>query len=478
MTEPKDKPVTEEAPKDAPPQEREKTPSTVPEASTKGDEKEKAKFKPHKAFSKKAVDKLKGFRYSKENPAILTVLQHEESKSRILKTFIVVSLILGALLAAVFGYHEWKKYDAKARRVAALSSKMAELESVLSKSSGYEREQAALRICALIDDAIDIDYKVKDSFATKKDSLRKIISQSFPVLKLPKGQNFIVPSALIDMAHIPQGRFFMGRRSNESGGGDALPRRAITIPYEFWMARTETTNRQMRGLIPHFHVEQWAGYDLDLPRLPAASIDWHTASIFCKAITEAERDAKRLPEAYEYRLPTEAEWEYACRAGTETYYYWGDEFGDVGAKFSDSLDELAALTFGWKGEKGMAKKDGFLVSAPAGSYSPNSFGLYDMSGNVWEWCYDWYNPSAYRELPDSSPVQLKPLTVKLEKRRAFDAGTYEVDATCKVIRGGSWGNLPSQCRSASRDFTTPDDKNNGVGFRIVLAPVINPPVKR
>ncbi|MDP2816110.1 MAG: formylglycine-generating enzyme family protein [Rectinemataceae bacterium] len=204
---------------------------------------------------------------------------------------------------------------------------------------------------------------------------------------------------------------------------------------------------------------------------PAVMLDWHMATSFCSAITEREKKAGRLPESYEYRLPTEAEWEYACKAGTTTAFFWGNSFGNDGAKFANTFDIKTSRIHKWRTEKGMADNDKYVASSPAGSFKPNAFGLYDMSGNVWEWCYDWYNPRAYKELDIVAPVQTKPVATELEMRGTFDR-PYTIEGTSRALRGGSWGNLPSDCRSAARDSAVPETKDTGIGFRIVLAPGI------
>jgi formylglycine-generating enzyme required for sulfatase activity len=276
------------------------------------------------------------------------------------------------------------------------------------------------------------------------------------------------------MVFVPQGRFTIGRKAEEKGDQDESPRHPVIIAADFWLSRTEITIQQYRSVYTRFRVESWGEYVLDRPYQPAVNMNWHEADEFCRILTTWAREDKLLPDGYVFRLPTEAEWEYACRAGTDTAYYWGDDFGDTGAKFANSLDRYSARRFDWKESKDMAANDGYRVSAPAASFQPNAFGLHDLAGNVWEWCYDWYNPRAYDELPHEAPVQSRPVVADFVRRTPFEGDTYTIATTAKVLRGGSWGNTPHDLRCANRDLYIPNERNNGVGFRVVLAKKIVP----
>jgi formylglycine-generating enzyme required for sulfatase activity len=158
-------------------------------------------------------------------------------------------------------------------------------------------------------------------------------------------------------------------------------------------------------------------------------------------LTATEQAAGRVPTGYQYRLPTEAEWEYCCRAGTTTEWNTGTSLSTSQANFAGGLAN-STYTSG--------------QTAMVSSYAPNGFGLHDMHGNVWEWCLDSF--AAYAPGPLTDPF--------------VTGGAY------RVIRGGSWGGYGSGsaafCRSAIRDYNTPGFADNLIGFRVVLAPVTVP----
>jgi formylglycine-generating enzyme required for sulfatase activity len=175
---------------------------------------------------------------------------------------------------------------------------------------------------------------------------------------------------------------------------------------------------------------------------PVVNVSWNDAMAFCQWLSRKEGKS--------YRLPTEAQWEYACRAGTTTRYYSGDD-PETLAKVGNVPDAAARAQFpNWRFT--IKASDGYVFTAPVGSFRPNGFGLYDMHGNAWEWCSDRYGVKYYAASPVDDPE-----------------GPETGDA--RVLRGGSWGNWPSITRSAERErYAAASLFNYGVGFRVVGTP--------
>ena len=160
----------------------------------------------------------------------------------------------------------------------------------------------------------------------------------------------------------------------------------------------------------------------------ATYVSWEDATEFCKKLS--------VKEGKTYRLPTEAEWEYACRAGTTTKY----GFGDDDSRLGDYAQNWAV---------GNAKNEKYANAV--GQKKPNAWGLYDMHGNVLEWCSDWHGYKYYGESPASDPTGL-------------------ASGWLRVHRGGSWSNTPADCRSANRSVNSPGDRHDSLGFRSALVP--------
>jgi formylglycine-generating enzyme required for sulfatase activity len=194
----------------------------------------------------------------------------------------------------------------------------------------------------------------------------------------------------------------------------------------FWMGRYEVTQGEYNAVMGRNPA--YFGGDTNRP---VEYVSWLDATKYCAKLTERERTAGRLRPGYIYRLPTEAEWEYACRAGTTTRFSYGDDPG---------YSQLG--NYAWYGSNSAS------TTHVVGLKQPNAWGLYDMHGNVWEWCSDWY-----RIYPGGSVTNPKGPTTGLGR----------------VFRGGGWGEGGERCRSAYRGYSAPGNGGDGIGFRAVLA---------
>ncbi len=243
---------------------------------------------------------------------------------------------------------------------------------------------------------------------------------------------------------IPAGTFQMG--SDAASGppyqGDPTfdgPVHQVTISSCFWMGETEVTQAQYQSLMganPSLHT----GADR-----PVDQVNWHEAQAYCAALTAQQSALNLVPQGYQYRLPTEAEWEYACRAGTTTEFNVGDALFCNQAFFRYSLH---SNSYCWI-LPGLNDVPG---SASVGSYAPNPWGLYDMHGNVYEWCLD--SPAPYPSTPVTDP--------------------YTPVGAMAILRGGSWYGQSDDCRSGNRTMNGRIEHNSLVGFRVVLAPILVP----
>ncbi len=173
---------------------------------------------------------------------------------------------------------------------------------------------------------------------------------------------------------------------------------------------------------------------------PVVCVSWNDAMTFCDWLTRKEHDA--------YRLPTEAEWEYACRAGTTTRYWNGDD-PEALAKVANLADAAGKRRYpSWRA---IRASDGYVYTSPVASFPANPFGLYDMHGNVWQWCADWYGADYYAASPKDDP-----------------AGPSS--GSNRVLRGGSWLTTADSVRSAERFSARPFGRGNIVGFRVAKNP--------
>jgi eukaryotic-like serine/threonine-protein kinase len=228
----------------------------------------------------------------------------------------------------------------------------------------------------------------------------------------------------LEMVYIPEGSFMMGSEEYES----EKPRHVVMMP-SFYMGKFQVTQEQYLQIMGTNPAE-WQD-----AKLPVEQVSWNDSQVFCRKLSA--KTGKK------YRLPSEAEWEYACRAKTDTPFYFGETI---------SLD---VLNYDgnqvYKSEmRGISRKK----TTPVGSFPANSFGLYDMHGNVWEWCEDKWHENYQGAPTDGS---------------AWISGDNNDSHSVRLLRGGSWLSDLVTCRSADRNRWSADNKDDNIGFRVVCA---------
>jgi formylglycine-generating enzyme required for sulfatase activity len=233
---------------------------------------------------------------------------------------------------------------------------------------------------------------------------------------------------ILDMVAIPGGSFVMGSPSTEAGrSNNEGPQRTVNIP-PFFMGKYEVTNEQYKAVMGRAHY-----FDFKDAKCPVETVTWDEAVEFCQKVSQITGKT--------YRLPSEAEWEYACRAGTTTPFYFGETITPDLVNYNDNSSYGSA-----------PKRPEWGKTTDVGSFPPNAFGLYDMHGNVLEWCSDQWHDSYNGAPTDGS---------------SWETGT----SNQRVVRGGSWFGKrpPSYCRSAFRGEDLSGFRNGDLGFRVAWA---------
>jgi formylglycine-generating enzyme required for sulfatase activity len=245
----------------------------------------------------------------------------------------------------------------------------------------------------------------------------------------------------LTMVEISAGNFLMGSPLSEEGRDEDEAQRRVTVP-AFWMGRFPITQAQWKVVAGLAKVERELIADPSIfkgPDLPVESVNWHDAIEFCRRLSKHTRR--------NYTLPSEAQWEYACRAGSTTPFHFGETLTTELANYDGNF------TYG-QGPQGTYRQQTIDV----GSFPANAWGLQDMHGNVWEWCLDRWHPSLAKGPTDGSAWQ----------EPAPELGKEDQDR--RLLRGGSWYNDPRICRSASRDRNLPGDRIHYFGFRVCCLP--------
>lgn len=252
----------------------------------------------------------------------------------------------------------------------------------------------------------------------------------FPSQPTPALEKIIHNSIGMEFVLIPAGTFIMGTPSYDPYRSETEVQHEVTISAPFYMQTTEVTLKQWKTIIGKRLFGKIKGPD----NSPAIKVSWHDCTEFLKRLNAIGQ--------WSYRLPTEAEWEYACRAGSTTVYSYGDDIDCTKAMYSNN-----SIKFGQCIAHVTSRRLPVDSPAPVKSYNPNDWGLYDLHGNVWEWCQDWFGEYG-------------------KKNRVDPVGPES--GTKKIRRGGSWFGPKHLCRSANRNYGHPASRYRTTGFRVVV----------
>jgi formylglycine-generating enzyme required for sulfatase activity len=232
----------------------------------------------------------------------------------------------------------------------------------------------------------------------------------------------LADDAKMKFAFIPPGSFLMGSPENEDERSEDEVQHRVTLAKGYWLGIYPVTQAQWQAVVGT-DPSEFKGADL-----PVETVSWDDCGQFCKLL--GEKTGKH------FRLPSEAEWEYACRAGTTTPFSFGETLSTDRANYDGNY------TYG-NGNKGEFREK----TTPVSKFYANAWGMHDMHGNVWEWCSDWYGSMDKDNIKDPK-------------------GPQSGDA--RVLRGGSWSNVPWNCRAAYRRRNGPGYRYGSYGFRVLL----------
>jgi formylglycine-generating enzyme required for sulfatase activity len=243
---------------------------------------------------------------------------------------------------------------------------------------------------------------------------------------LEKNENFVTDNQL-EMLWVKPGSFMMGTVSEH----DDASQHKVTLTKGFYLGKYEVTQAQYEA------VRKWNPSNFKGADRPVDYVNWNDAVDFCEVLTEMEKKAGRVPEGMSYQLPTEAQWEYACRAGTTGKFSWGSKVREHNANYHRNVGE----------------------TTPVGKYPANPWGFHDMQGNVSEWCADWYfedYPLGRSPVTDPTGHPTGIISKYRDQSRVMRGGDYKTDL--------SWGNSGS----AQRNYSEPDTRLEMFGFRVCL----------
>jgi len=266
-------------------------------------------------------------------------------------------------------------------------------------------------------------------------------------IEIPGLSDISTDARPLRVVRIPAGSFQMGDENpNNFPVDDERPVHTVDLDYDFHLGETEVTQAQWQAVMGYQPTEiEQTGFG-EGPNYPVYGISWYEV-----AASDGFLDRLSALAPGTFYLPAEAEWEYACRAGTQTRFSFGDSgcVLDQNDCFSDGSGGFRSnyMWFAWSHGSNGHK----FACKPVAALAPNQFGLYDMHGNLWEWCEDWYAPNYEDASKDGSP--------------------HPTAEPCyKVFRGGHWGDMAWYCRSSVRGYCDPTDTNPIRGFRVLWQP--------
>ncbi len=312
-------------------------------------------------------------------------------------------------------YWKQKAYEAEQAKISAERQKLDQERQRLSEEQERQRLEEERRRLAEEKARLEEDRRQAALAAQRRklEEERLKLEEERSRLNRPSGPSF-TNSIGQKFVLIPGGSFLMGSPAGEAGRDDDETQHRVTLSSPFYIQTTEVTQGQWQGVMGR-NPSRFKGD----PNLPVEYVSWNDAQEFIRLLNQKEGTDK-------YRLPTEAEWEYACRAGSTTLWCFGDDENRLG-------------DYAWYDDNSGRK------THPVGRLKPNTWGLYDMHGNVWEWCID-----RYGVYPSGSVID----------PAGPSSGSY------RVFRGGSWGNNARICRSANRHGFDPGYRFGYLGFRL------------
>jgi formylglycine-generating enzyme len=248
----------------------------------------------------------------------------------------------------------------------------------------------------------------------------------------------------IQLCWCPAGKFLMGSPATEPERRPGEDQVEVTLSRGFWIGKYEVTQRDWKRVVGEFPEKLTAGAGDDFP---VYSVNFAEAEDFCHRLSVLAHTSGDMPKDWEFRLPTDAQWEYACRAGTTTATSFGERLSSKQANFQG------------KPYNGAEPGPSLKRAAAVGSYPANPWGLYDMHGNIFEWCRDWH----HLKLPGGVDPDLYTAQTT--------AGRNRTGSKSRVRRGGCWADEGWPCRSAFRLRFEPERRADHIGFRVVAVPM-------